>query len=318
MSAAIRFYQPGIYPRSERVVATTRGLERRRVTQAEAEVAYEQDLADFVEVQQQAHVDYFSDGLLRWQDIFRPLALAADMPARILTRRFDNNAFFRAPEIDAGRSHVDPAALPVPEALVPHPRVATLPSPYMFSRAAVTSADRDGLMRELARDVLRPAAARLAAAGCELIHLQEPWLAYHGIDRSSVPALERALAEVGEGLDARIVLHLYFGDAAPFLDWLRRMPVHAVGVDLVETDHRSLGAGWEIGLLAGCVDGRSSVVEDVDRTAELVRRVAETAQPPVLYVSSSCDLDLLPREVAQQKVLSLGRAVQRIAEPVAR
>jgi 5-methyltetrahydropteroyltriglutamate--homocysteine methyltransferase len=318
MSAEIRFYQPGAYPRSERVVAATRGLERGRVTQAEVDAAYQQDLVDFVELQRQARVDFYSDGLLRWQDIFRPLAHAAGMPARILTRWFDNNAFFRAPEADAGLSRFDPTALPVPDASVPQPRVATLPSPYMFSRAVVTSTDRDRLMRDLARDVLHPAATRLVAAGCKLIHLQEPWLAYHGIDRGSVPALERALAEVGEGLDAGIVLHLYFGDAAPFLDWLRRLPVHAVGIDLVETDHRSLGSGWEIGLLAGCVDGRSSMVEDVDRTAELVRTVADTAQPPVLYVSSSCDLELLPREVARQKVLSLGRAVQRVAEPVPR
>src|SRR5260370_1881382 len=92
--ARILAYQPGIYPRSELVVAATRGLERGRVTQAEVDSAYHQDLVDFVQLQQEARLDFFSDGLLRWHDIFRPLAQAAGMPARILTRWFDNNAFF--------------------------------------------------------------------------------------------------------------------------------------------------------------------------------------------------------------------------------
>ena len=322
MSAAlpdpVLAYQPGIYPRSERVVAATRGLERGRVTQAEVDGAYREDLDDFVQVQKQARLDFFSDGLLRWQDIFRPLAHAAGVPARILTRWFDNNAFFRAPELETtlGSRDVILDAI-VPDGSVPLPRVGTLPSPYMFSRAAATHADRNQLMLDIARDVLQPAARVLAGAGCRLIHLQEPWVGFFGIEGGDVAPFERALAALGDGVDAGIVLHVYYGDAGRFADWLRRLPVHAVGVDLVETDLAALGTGWEVGLMAGCVDGRSSIVEDEERTAELVRQVAEMVQPPVLYVSSSSDLELLPRDVARLKVQCLGGAVRRLTQPVA-
>ena len=44
---------------------------------------------------------------------------------------------------------------------------------------------------------------------------------------------------------------------------------------------------------------------------------AETVQPPVLYVSSSSDLELLPRDVARLKVQCLGGAVRRLTQPVA-
>jgi len=40
-------------------------------------------------------------------------------------------------------------------------------------------------------------------------------------------------------------------------------------------------------------------------------------QPPVLYVSSSSDLELLPRDVARLKVQCLGGAVRRLTQPVA-
>src|SRR5437870_4295704 len=93
-------YQHGIYPRSESVVAATRGVERGRVSPGEVDAAFVDDLREFVDVQLGAGLDYFSDGLLRWQDIFRPLVDATSgLEARTLVRWFDNNSFFRAPEV---------------------------------------------------------------------------------------------------------------------------------------------------------------------------------------------------------------------------
>lgn len=262
-------------------------------------------------------MDYFSDGLLRWQDIFRPLAEAAGLRPRSLTRWFDNNAFFRAPEVNGSvRAFPVPASI-VPGPAVPEPRVGTLPSPFMFSRAAVTSTDRNALMQSLAVDVLLPAAQRLAQAGCRVIQLQEPWLGFHGCQASDWPAIERSLGAMQERVKAGLVLHVYFGDAAPHLDRLRRMPVHAVGVDLVETDVVALGSGWPIGLLAGCLNGRRSVLESEEQIAEVVRRAGDVATPPVLYASANCDLEFLPAEVAAQKVRRLGAAVRRVRAAVA-
>jgi 5-methyltetrahydropteroyltriglutamate--homocysteine methyltransferase len=297
-------------------VAATRGVERARVTATEVDDAYYGDLADLVRVQREAGLDLFSDGLLRWQDIFRPLAEAAGMRTNVLTRWFDNNAFYRAPEIGDTVPVVDSVDRIVPDPIVPEPRVATLPSPYLFSRMALAKRDRNQVMLELAATVLRPAAQQLAAAGCTLIHLQDPWLGFFGIEAADRTALEQALGAISSAVDAHVVLHVSFGDAGPQLDWLRRLPVHAVGVDLVETDINSLGTDWEIGLVAGCIDGRSSVVESPEAIADALQHVAESTRTPVLYASSSCELELLPRTVADRKVLVLGAAAQRLREPV--
>ena len=293
-------------------MAATRGLDRGRVVPEQVDAAYRQDLSDFVGVQQDAGLDLFSDGLLRWQDIFRPLAKAAGLPARTLTRWFDNNAFFRAPELDGALQRINDIAAIVPEPDVPMPRVATLPSPYLFSRAAVTSRERNALMLDIAQNLLRPAAEQLAAAGCRIVHLEEPWLGFLGIDPGDRAPLERALDAIATGLDADVVFHVYFGDAAAHLDWLRRLPVRAVGVDLVETDVTSLTGSWDIGLLAGCLDGRSSVLESEERTVDVLRHIAERVQPPVLYVSTSCELEFLPRDVAAEKVRLLGAVVRQL------
>jgi len=304
-------YQHGTYPRSEDVVAATRGLERGRTSSQQVEAGFRADRADFIRVQQKAKLDYYSDGLIRWQDLFRPLVEATTgLDARTLVRWFDNNSFFRAPEVTGALTLSAPLLSVFEEdGDLPSPRVATLPSPYLFSRAAQAHGDRNALMMDLTREILRPVAEALAVRGYEVIHLQEPWLPYFGLEPADWDDLEKALTEIRDGISstsALLVLHTYFGDIGPYADRLRRLPVDAVGVDFVQTDIAELGKGWETGILAGVLDGRSSPVESTKGTVEFLRKLAETISPPTLYASSNSELEYLPRDIAQQKVARLG------------
>jgi 5-methyltetrahydropteroyltriglutamate--homocysteine methyltransferase len=320
MPLAIAAYQHGIYPRSEEVVAATRGLERGRTDKEEVTRTFQAEKEDFLRVQQEAGMDYFSDGLLRWQDIFRPLVqLSGGLNARTLVRWFNNNSFFRAPEVTGDLA----LTAPVPREMqddgdVLEPKVATLPSPYIFSRAAHEDHDRNALMMEMAREVLRPLAEVLVGRGYRLIHLEEPWLAYFGMEAGDWDEFEKALQEIHDATrGATLVLHTYFGDAGPFVDRLRRLPVDAIGIDFVETDIDELGKDWDIGLMAGVLDGRASPIESVEGTVAFARTVAETLQPRALFLSSNSELELLPRELARQKVLRLGEVSARLKEELA-
>jgi bifunctional non-homologous end joining protein LigD len=51
-----------------------------------------------------------------------------------------------------------------------------------------------------------------------------------------------------------------------------------------------------------------------ERTKRFARRVAETLQPPALYLSSNSDLELLPRDLAGRKVLRLGECARALGE----
>ncbi|MEE9592860.1 MAG: hypothetical protein V3W28_04685, partial [Thermoplasmata archaeon] len=98
----VEAYLNGIFPRSEALVAATRGLDRGRVTEAEAQETLEGDVRDLVRLQLQAGLDYVSDGLLNWQDLFRPFTEAWEgLELGGLTRWFDNNSFYRQPVINA-------------------------------------------------------------------------------------------------------------------------------------------------------------------------------------------------------------------------
>lgn len=314
----IEAYQHGIYPRSESVVAATRDLDRGRTTPDVVQLRLRDDRDDFVQAQRDAHLDYFSDGLLDWQDIFRPLVEASSsMQARALVRWFDTNSFYRAPELTGELRNGSPTQLLERQDGVPEPRAVTLPSPYLFSRAALGSGDRDTLMLELTLQILQPAVRDLVELGHRLVHLEEPWLVHFGIEAASWPSFERAIGLLREATGgAALVLHTYYGDAGPFADRLRRLPVDAVGIDFGETDLEALGTGWEAGVVAGCLDGRRSVLESVDTTVAFTEQVADALDPPALYLSSGTPLDLLPRDVARAKVLRLGEIADRVREVV--
>jgi len=312
----ITCYLHGSYPHSEALVARARDAARGRRPDSDVREQRLADRAALRALQREAGLTFLSSGMLGWQDMFRPLAAACPgWSTGPLRRWFATNTFVRTPVV-RGTAGLDrdllAAQLDRISSAGEADEVATLPGPYTFSRVADTTQDRDGLMRILAETVLRPAAAELIARGARVIHLEEPWLAAHGIDDSCWPHLADALHQVRDALGVRVVVHTYFGDAGPWLERLRALPADAVGVDLTETDITVLSGRWTTGLLVGCIDGRSSLVEDAASTAALARRIIGMAEPPWLILSSGCDLELVPTVVADRKTKVLGEAAKLV------
>src|SRR5260370_32520763 len=116
-------YEGGNYGGSEEVGAATRGIDRGRVGSDAVGGAFADDLAAFVRVQKDAGMDFFSDGLLKWQDIFRPLTEALGAKPHTLVRWFDTNTFFREPELSGRLSAPANPDGVAPDASIPRPRV---------------------------------------------------------------------------------------------------------------------------------------------------------------------------------------------------
>jgi 5-methyltetrahydropteroyltriglutamate--homocysteine methyltransferase len=286
---------PGIYPRSEALVQATRDLDRGRTTIEAVDRHVEADLEQLVAVQGEAGFDLLADGMLRWQDLFRPLVEATEgLEPGPLTRFLDTNTFYRAPRA-AGEPRL---ARPLDErylAPLPGPRLVTLPSPYAFALGSGASA------RALADGVLKPQLEALPAE-VELVVLSEPFLGREG---------DRALDQLADALSAladdRLVLQLPFCDAGPLLvRGLGDLPVAGVGIDFYATSVDTVPDGFDKLLLAGVVDTRSSLLEDPQElaafTAGLERRVERVALVP------NGDLQFVSEPVAREKLLRLGRA----------
>jgi len=214
--AELQAFAPGIYPRSEALVQATRDLDRGRTTPEAVDEQIERDLAELISAEQAAGLDLVADGMLRWQDHFRPLLEAAEgLETGALTRFRDTNTFFRAPKA-TGEPRL---SQPLDERYVaplPGPRLVTLPSPYALAHGTGISP------REIAEGVLKPALDGLAA---ELVVLAEPFLGSDGLDD-----LAAALEVLGGG--PKLALWLEFGDAKSALqNGAAELPVDGLGID---------------------------------------------------------------------------------------
>jgi 5-methyltetrahydropteroyltriglutamate--homocysteine methyltransferase len=302
----MKAFLPGIYPRSEKLVQATRDLDRGRTTQDAVDEQVRRDRETLVAVQQQAGLDLLTDGLLTWQDSFRPIVEASNgLEAGALTRFLDTNTFYRAPH---GTTATPKLSAPLDEryvAPVPGRRVATLPSPYAL-------ADGTGVeVQTIARDVLKP---QLDALDAELVVFAEPFLPRQ--QPFDFGDLEQAFDALAGG--PKIGLWLMFGDARKAFELgLADLPVDAIGVDFYATHLTDVPKGLDKLLLAGVVDARSARIEDPRELAEFAQRLREDRELEQLALVPNGDLQFVSERVAREKLSRLGAAKTATVEAAA-
>ncbi len=303
--AELQAFAPGLYPRSEALIQATRDLDRSRTTPEAVDEQVARDLAELIGVQQQAGLDLLADGMLRWQDVFRPLVEASEgLETGALTRFLDTNTFYRAPSATTATPKF---AQPIGERYVaplPRPRIVTLPSPFALSHGTGLSP------KTMAESVLKP---QLEALDAELVVLEEPFLA-----REESPDIE-ALGEALETLDGgpKLGLWVTFGNAQTLLQQgLADLPLHAVGVDFYATHLTDVPEGFGKLLLAGVIDARSSVLEEPREIAVFVERLRERGVEEIALVPNG-DLQYVSEPVAREKLGRLGKAKTATTEAAA-
>ena len=287
---------PGLYPRSETLVQATRDFDRGRTTSEAVDEQVERDLSELVTVQQQAGLDLLADGMLRWQDVFRPLVEGSEgLETGALTRFLDTNTFYRAPSATTAEPRL---RAPLGERYVaplPGPRLVTLPSPYGLAQGT-------GLPpKALAEGVLKP---QLDALDAELVVLEEPFLARD--ENADLNSVEEALRTLEGG--PKLALWLTFGNAQPlFEQGLSDLPVHAIGIDFYATPVTDVPEGFDKPLLAGVLDARSSVLEEPREIAAFVQRLHDRGIEEIALVPNG-DLQYVSEQVAREKLARLGKA----------
>lgn len=301
----MKAFVPGIYPRSEQLVQATRDLDRGRTSEQAVDEQAERDLAELVAAQQQAGLDLVADGMLRWQDLFRPLLEVTEgLETGALTRFLDTNTFYRAPHATSATPKL---AQPLGERYVAPlsgPRLVTVPSPFALSKGTGVPA------LTLAENVLRPV---MDAVDADLVVLAEP---FFGREATSPAELEPALAALSGG--PKLALQLTFCDARRLLEQgLAELPVDAIGIDFYGTHLSDVPKGFGKLLLAGVVDARSSTLEDPRELARFADRLRDERQVEQVALVPNGDLQFVSERFAREKLLRLGAAKTATVEAAA-
>ena len=297
---------PGLYPRSEALVQATRDLDRGRTTQEEVDQQVARDLGELVSLEQHASLDLVSDGMLRWQDLFRPLLDANEgLETGALTRFLDTNTFYRAPHATTARPKLSGGLDDRHLASLPGPRLVTLPSPFALSQGTGVPA------LTMAENVLKPL---LDTIDAELVVLAEP---FFGRQEATSPSeLEEPLAALAGG--PKLALQLTFCDArGPLETGLAEPPVDAIGIDFYGTHLTDMPKGFDKLLLAGVIDARSSSLENPRELAQFADRLRNEREIEQIALVPTGDLQFVSEPIAREKLLRLGNAKTATVEAAA-
>jgi 5-methyltetrahydropteroyltriglutamate--homocysteine methyltransferase len=189
--------------------------------------------------------------------------------------------------------------------------------PFSLSRRIRDAAydDPGDLVRALARR-LNAEARELAAAGADLLQIDEPFLA--GYPEQVELAVE-AVNIVVDGVAATWALHVCYGNRYARPSWEGHYDflfpaVQAARVDQIVLEFARKGLDdlrlirqyeWDRWLGLGVIDVKTPVVESSELVASRIRRALEYVPAERLMINPDCGLRHLAPEVARQKLRAM-------------
>jgi len=308
-------YITGILPRPKELVEVTRAYDRKRVGEGELEKAFEDATLKVINAQLSVGFSYITDGMLKWQDLFRPFTENLNgVKMGSLARWFNNNMFYRKPVImnDIWREKSVVEEITYIKCLPSNfPWKTVLPAPYTIACLSENYfyKSKTELMFKCAQ-ILREEIKDLAKLGFKYVQLSDPALVYKptalSISRDELNVISEALGVAVEGVPIKTCLQTFFGDFSQILPEALDFPVDHLGIDLYETNFEKLKEySFEKGVALGLVDSRSSLVEKVDELVRVAKEIIGSIYSSNLreiFICPNCDLEFLPLEKAEEKM----------------
>jgi len=270
--------------------------------------------AEVIREQIEAGVELPTDGQVRWYDPYSHLARGLE-GAEIngLLRLFDTNFYFRQPVVRARIRRQEPILLgeyAAARSVSSRPVKPVLTGPYTLARGSVLEGGYPtfAALAMAYAGVLAEEVKDLAAAGAEVIQVDEPAILRHPEDLGLIrEALTRLAGAKGP---SSLVLHLYFGDAAPLYGELQDLPVDVLSLDFTYSPKlprliAEAGASKVLGL--GLIDGRNTRLETPEAVFPILDQVLPKLPTGRAYLSPSCGLEFLPRDRARAKLETMRR-----------
>lgn len=320
-------YVTGILPRSEELIQVTRDYVRSEVNELELQEAFEYATSKTVSTQMSSGFSYITDGMLKWQDLLRPLTTGLDgVKTGSLARWFNNNTFYRKPIIVdeiSRKKNIIAEATYINHLPTNVPWKAIIPAPYTFTQLSENKfyKNKTELMFKYAA-VLKEEIARLAKLGFRYIQLSDPALVYEpisgSISKDDLNNISEALRTSTDRIHVKTCLQTFFGDFSRLLPEVIDFPIDHFGIDILETNIEELREySLQKGVALGLINSRNSLIEKPDELISIAKEIVDSICPSKseeIFVCPNCDLDFLTWEKAQEKMRVMNIVASRLRE----
>jgi len=306
----ISSYTFGIYPRSEELIEAT------RKNTENLDSLFQSETEEYISIQKNADIGFISDPLLKWDDIFRPFSNLSGVTPTALNRIYEMNTFYRVLSFD-GSAFTDGGNMVKSnlDSSLPKNKTVAIPEPFTFAELHTSNEfkRKEDFVINLAK-MLRVEIDSLVESGFEVIQLLAPSIAYNKeVDFSVV---SDALKIITDGLNAKTILHTYFGDVSTKIESLLDLPVSGLGFDITTTPTSSIEkhSFSDKILTIGIINSFNTAIEKPQECINQVDEINAKTKPKESYVSNNFDLEYVPKEFAMNKISVLGEIARGVKD----
>jgi len=306
----ISSYTFGIYPRSEELIEAT------RKNTENLSSLFQKETEEYITAQTNANLGFVSDPLLKWDDIFRPFSNLSEVTPTALNRIYEMNTFYRVLSFD-GSAFTDGGNMVQSnlDSSLPKNKTVAIPEPFTFAELHTSNEfkRKEDFVINLAK-MLRAEMDSLIGAGFEIIQLLAPSIAYN--KEVDFGVVSDALKIITDGLNAKTILHTYFGDVSTKIESLLDLPVSGLGLDITTTPASSIEkhSFSDKLLTVGIINSFNTAIEKSEECIKQVDKINAETNPKESYVSTNFDLEYVPKEFAMNKISVLGEIARGVKD----
>ncbi|MEM3515559.1 MAG: methionine synthase [Saccharolobus sp.] len=192
----------------------------------------------------------------------------------------------------------------------------TITGPYTIAEWSYNEyyKNKRDLVFDLAK-VINQEIRNLVEAGAKIIQIDEP--ALHTRKEDVKWAID-AINEAVKGINAKLIMHICYGDYSLVAPYLNEIKVDQINFALKIYDYKPLelfkkyGYDKEIG--AGVIDVHNKRVETPEEVAKDINRILDYFTPEKVWINPDCGLKLLSRKIAFQKLLAMVEGTRKVRE----
>ena len=299
---------PGIYPRSEKLVACTRDFERGRITLNELKKTRRDDVEKFYKLQN--GFKYISTGLFEWQDLLRPfINIVHNSREGELLRFFETNTFCRIiesknkPELMEGKIGDWIETYFFAEGYFKNDINLIIPFPFLY---LFQDFSRGIPLKEISKIFIRLIGGINKLKNKALFFL-EPSFGWRKIKDEEKLEGRKFIERLKEKFNIPIFLYTFFFSIEEDMDFIFNLPFDGIGIDFYSNTTSKIMGKFpkDKSLLAGVINVYSTIIEDREKIRKVIRKLENYISIEKIYLIPSGPPEFLPRITMDQKVENL-------------
>ncbi len=318
MSEGLLTTTVGSFPKPDYLTRARNQFSLGKIGREELAALERQATAEVIRLQEEVGLDILVHGEMERGDMVAYFAelLSESMAIGGLVRSYGNR-YYRKPIIIGKLHWQGPMTVEMwryAQGLTDKPVKGMLTGPYTMVDWSFD--EHYGSRREAVLDMARAIhqeAVELEKAGAGYIQVDEPAASTRPEEMELVA---QGLAVVTEGLKAKTITHMCYGDFASVFDQIVRLPVDQLDIETANSDYDLLELfrrhRFDKEVALGVVDVHDHRVETLEEVKEGIRRGLEVLPPQRLYIDPDCGLKTRTWDEAAAKLRVMVQGVREV------